>query len=249
MIAARQIAFGKATGAKGISAKYYIQDGLIAMWDGIENAGWGVHDANATVWKNLISDNYHLPILSGVSVMADSLYTNTYGPVAALDGTQYGISPFSIKTIQIVFSWDKTFGDSRNCFELVMVSNLNKSDAVGLIATDNGFFSGVKSWSMLRIPLSSYEANSIASLTTTYQSGNTLNTSSFLLNNTPSTAGGTENRDCYGGIFIGGNIWNHTAPFYGISGNIYNVRLCSRALTAEEIAHNYEIDRARFNLS
>ena len=38
----------------GYTAKDYVQDGLIAMWDGIENAGWGVHDPNATVWKDLV---------------------------------------------------------------------------------------------------------------------------------------------------------------------------------------------------
>lgn len=36
------------------TAKDYVQDGLVAMWDGIENAGWGVHDTNATVWKDLV---------------------------------------------------------------------------------------------------------------------------------------------------------------------------------------------------
>jgi len=24
------------------------------MWDGIENAGWGVHDENATIWVDLV---------------------------------------------------------------------------------------------------------------------------------------------------------------------------------------------------
>jgi hypothetical protein len=52
MIAARQIAFGGST--KESTAKLYIQDGLVAMWDGIENTGWGTHDANATVWKDLV---------------------------------------------------------------------------------------------------------------------------------------------------------------------------------------------------
>ena len=37
------------------TAKNYVQDGLVAMWDGIENAGWGVHDATATTWVDLVS--------------------------------------------------------------------------------------------------------------------------------------------------------------------------------------------------
>lgn len=38
-----------------VPASEYIQEGLIAMWDGIENAGWGVHDENATTWTDCIS--------------------------------------------------------------------------------------------------------------------------------------------------------------------------------------------------
>ena len=32
----------------------YVQEGLVAMWDGIENAGFGLHDGAATVWKDLV---------------------------------------------------------------------------------------------------------------------------------------------------------------------------------------------------
>ena len=39
------------------TARDYVQDGLIAMWDGIENAGWGVHDSSATTWKDLVGGN------------------------------------------------------------------------------------------------------------------------------------------------------------------------------------------------
>lgn len=34
-------------------AMRYSQDGLIAHWDALENIGYGKHDANATVWKDL----------------------------------------------------------------------------------------------------------------------------------------------------------------------------------------------------
>ena len=35
------------------TAKDYVQNGLIAMWDGIENVGYGQHDDNATSWADL----------------------------------------------------------------------------------------------------------------------------------------------------------------------------------------------------
>jgi hypothetical protein len=38
------------------TAKSYVQDGLVAMWDGEWNAGRGTHDPNATVWKDLVNN-------------------------------------------------------------------------------------------------------------------------------------------------------------------------------------------------
>ncbi len=43
-----------AASAKPVTARSYVQDGLVAMWDGIENAGWGLHDNNATNWVDLV---------------------------------------------------------------------------------------------------------------------------------------------------------------------------------------------------
>ena len=36
----------------------YIQDGLVALWDGIENEDWGIHNPNATVWKDLSGNDF-----------------------------------------------------------------------------------------------------------------------------------------------------------------------------------------------
>ena len=38
------------------TARDYVQDGLVAMWDGIENAGWGVHDTTIVGRRNLIGN-------------------------------------------------------------------------------------------------------------------------------------------------------------------------------------------------
>ena len=31
----------------------YVQAGLVVQWDGINNAGTGVHDSNTSIWKDL----------------------------------------------------------------------------------------------------------------------------------------------------------------------------------------------------
>lgn len=40
-----------------ITAKDYVQSGLVAMWDAIENVGYGQHNSSATTWKDLVGSN------------------------------------------------------------------------------------------------------------------------------------------------------------------------------------------------
>ena len=45
--------FFERRGKSAPTARDYVQNGLIAMWDGEWNAGLGVHDPNATTWVDL----------------------------------------------------------------------------------------------------------------------------------------------------------------------------------------------------
>ena len=38
------------------TARDYVQDGLVRMFDGIENDGYGKHDANMSTWRELVTD-------------------------------------------------------------------------------------------------------------------------------------------------------------------------------------------------
>ena len=64
--------FGSVWAGTTIPASAYIQDGLIAQWDGIENAGVGQHDPNATTWTELKQGNVNFSI-SGCTVGDDSV--------------------------------------------------------------------------------------------------------------------------------------------------------------------------------
>lgn len=44
----------KASQQEPCTAASYIHDGLILMWDGIENVDYGVHDPSAAQWKDLV---------------------------------------------------------------------------------------------------------------------------------------------------------------------------------------------------
>lgn len=76
----------------------YVQSGLIAHWDAIDNVGTGVHDANATTWKDLtglhadmvfpngtlIGGNYYDMAKSGVSGGTGGYVTNIADIATAL---------------------------------------------------------------------------------------------------------------------------------------------------------------------
>lgn len=76
----------------------YVQNGLIAHWDAIDNVGTGVHDASATTWKDLtglhadmvfpngtlIGENYYDMAKSGVSGGTGGYVTNIADIATAL---------------------------------------------------------------------------------------------------------------------------------------------------------------------
>lgn len=54
---------------EGISAKSYVLDGCVALFDAIDNAGWHKHDTTATYWVDLINNvkwNNMMPYMDGM---------------------------------------------------------------------------------------------------------------------------------------------------------------------------------------
>ena len=70
--------------AQAGSASQYVQDGLLACWDGFENAGADAHDASATVWKDLVAGREFN--LYNVTVEDDSMvFAGTQSSYGELD--------------------------------------------------------------------------------------------------------------------------------------------------------------------
>ena len=63
------LAFGVAvaTSASGLTAHSYVQKGLKASYDGIDNAGTGTHDATVRTWKDITGNGYDGTLASTVS--------------------------------------------------------------------------------------------------------------------------------------------------------------------------------------
>lgn len=246
MIAARQIAFGRSA-AKGLSAKDYVQDGLIAMWDGIENAGWGVHDPNAAMWKDLTgkgSDWKLNPNEGKFSIGID--YVELLKKIS-WTGTGYIATPSwsndtDIKTLEGVLDTGLVEKDDNKPWAIIVSFDLSKPAGLYTNALVVDIESGIITHSRgLRpnpfLPTERGQ-NSISCNSDDmkyYMNGvEIINISeqSRRFNNYSQS-------NCPLGIYDG-LLARHT--------KIKNLRIYNRALTADEIAHNYEIDKARFGL-
>ncbi len=73
MFTALLLALAAATAAHAdtLPATAYIQDGLVVQYDGLENAGAGLHEDAITAWKDLTGNGHDLPLNAGDTVGAD----------------------------------------------------------------------------------------------------------------------------------------------------------------------------------
>ena len=247
MIAARQIAFGKAAG-KSLSAKDYVQDGLIAMWDGIENAGWGVHDANATMWKDLTgkgSDWKLNPNEGKFSIGIDYVELLKY---ISWTGTGYIATPSwsndtDIKTLEGVLDTGLVETDNNSSWAVIVSFDLFKKQGPYKSVLIVDIASGIITHSLglrYKNPFLPTERgqNSISCNSDDmkyYMNGVEI----INISKNDNNAYNYSKSNCPLGIY-NGHLARHT--------KIKNLRIYSRALTADEIAHNYNIDKARFGL-
>lgn len=217
----------------GLSAKSYVQDGLVAMWDGIENAGWGQHDASATTWKNLTGNGYDLTLTAGTYWTDTGCATNSRSS-GRLAYRSANLT--NVLTIECVFDMRSEVNNNQGrC--LVKVRNSRSVMCLGLMAIRSRGEPSVSMDTTALVLISQFSASvvyaELAANDNIYFNGAKTDTISASGNWNLSTE-----------LSIGGNGSATTA----IVGKCHSVRLYSRALTADEIAANYAVDKARFNL-
>lgn len=207
------------------TARDYVQNGLIAMWDGIENAGWGVHDPNATTWKDLIGSN-DLEIYGNVL----SNCISNIGLSQSAAGASFKID--GVSTIEACHEYQ---GGSTPYGIIVNTGGVSTS-RIGLVhyGAANAFqtYSNIF-WAYPEI--GNQHAITLCGTTAKcYVNGNELQPV-------------THSADAWNNgsvTIIGGRI----SGGYRLFANYFCVRFYSRDLTAAEIAANCAIDKVRFNL-
>ena len=208
------------TGKRTPTAKDYVQDGLLLMFDGIENAGWGTHNPSATVWKDLSGNGYDFS-LEGVSY--------SFSGNSLILGTGESISrsgSLCVSHIDIVFSASK-----------------GSPFFTGKLLNTGYSYLGV----LIRYKYIGFNHNTYAQILTDNNipfAAYSLHSGSIYKNGIAQSIISTAAPGDIGYLAIR----TKDSQGHTLTCSLRNIRLYSRALTADEIARNYAIDKERFNL-
>ena len=220
----------------------YVTDGLVAMWDGEWNAGGGVHDASAMTWKDISARGNDLTC-NGVPswdttqvLIGNYFYSDSAADVISAFNNHAVTLEIVYGSVQAAYNNTGPFGIGTDGV-IKIQQNRGSNTAcnltwLGVYCPLSGFLGpapGAYAKAIYAISDTEWTMSSIRSDGTTF---NYITTSSF----TQSIQSGSR-------LFVGWSKDNASGG-YGIR----CVRIYSRALTAAEGAHNYLVDKERFNL-
>ncbi|MBQ6924122.1 MAG: fibronectin type III domain-containing protein [Kiritimatiellae bacterium] len=210
----------------------YVQDGLVAHWDGVENAGAGApHDASASTWKDLVGGKEFS--LTGVTVNADRMTfagtQSSYGTLSEADTT----ATFELAktgTVEIVYA-----SSSSADHQILLQSSTASGIAYGIYAKTTLI---VCNDSASRFNLTSGLAtNCVAVRYASAKPSSARANGKALTTTSANNWGGADKK-----TIIGTRTSKANNPF---PGSIYAIRLYSRPLTDDEIDANQSLDRLR----
>ena len=232
IIGARTAAWAKS----GYTAKDYFEDVPIAAWDGIENAGLLVHDPAATVWKDLSGNGNDLTQTGTVNTTWEDNAcvfdkNRCMGMISFPEAKDAVLSKNF--TLEVVFSITSEDNINGSLFGL----GANPDRTLWVFANTNTTIVSALYENTL-IPVGEVKLNQTNHIAITGDGRVYLN-GEFYTQRISST--NKPNHD----VFNIGRV-----PWYNdyLIGKINAIRFRGKNLTAEKIAHYYQIDKARFGI-
>lgn len=250
MLAARQIFLGRGGGAQPTAADY-VQTGLQNQFDGIENVAAGQHDATTTQWLDLKTSGYFFNI---AAAYADCVSFTGSNSVFYAPGALAGFSADHDLTLHAVITAPSSISFTTQAMIALGRDSFNKNGFVlgGLAGYANAqaFWASAYSGGTRYLVDTGKGVSSKFAYTVAFD----YDSLQFEVYINGVKVGTTQT--------ISADVWNldgKTDVRLGMGANsgalndasgfrMHSVMLYSRALTAEEIAHNYTVDKARFNL-
>ena len=225
------VATGKLPPWAAVPPSAYAQNGLLACWDGGENAGAGRHVAVTDRWIDT-KGGRAFALSSSVGVGFDRMTfasNSAWGDLSAADTSA-------------------TFNKAATPLTVEVVETMNKSDGGRYIAiqapggVNIGYYGGCLLANNARV--SSYAMDWTGTNTIAVLYNSNKETQSAWSNGTQLGKGSaTDNTAGSGSLTTVGNRQNHAAAF---TGSLYALRLYEGNLTSAELARNRAVDRIRF---
>lgn len=228
----------------------YVTKGLIAMWDGEWNAGYGIHDPNATVWKDLSGKAFDFEYVSGNSTIEDK----------SLFGIARSTGNFLILqnnyTIEIVSKFSYAGGSVAIASNVCWFDPICKNCQIQYWQEGRPLICGHFQNSYITRSAGHWQDISSISLisngTRTSTPGASVRWSSWVrscwyngelssLDNHGSWTNNPSSENLYSTIGGYDAYWNN-----GV--HTFCIRVYNRALSDNERSHNYQIDQERFGI-
>ena len=215
---------------------YAGRSGMQLWYDGYANTGT-TRNATTTTWKNLANSSY-TGTITGPTWQNNYLYFD-----GSNDWVKITQMNFSNPTIEVVYKKDSLTGSH----EMLVGNTENGGYDIYYNATYKVLVGELYSggWQQAETTLT---LNKIATAALTYDSKNVkLYTFGDLKSSTPFT-GAITSAASSTVMAIGTNPKGSASVSSYLKGNIYSVRIYNKALTQEEVEHNYQYDKQKFNL-
>lgn len=210
----------------------YAPEGLIAMWDAADNAGFGEHNPSATVWRDLSGNGHDLAV-----DLSQAKWFDDYLKVTGVTCTRAeGLT--GIVTLEVIFkdAYTRSYTDNKGSYFSI---GERKEPYCGWYAHIVGGDSR------------SGPATNVSSNATKYSKYGSRHLNTYVYSSPLKYYENAVSLAVYrpptAAMFSGAGIEARAvSPSPGIE--ITVARAYNRVLTAEEIEHNYSIDCARFGI-
>ena len=245
--------------AYGVNAFSYIQTGLVACYDGIENAGAGVHDPNATTWVDLTGNGNNGTVGRGITWAANGWVNTSAAAVAKpiLVGPSLAATTGS-ETFTMEFT-----GQRASTARATIFGQYSVDYGVNFEYTANGTNATSNSLRLhfFRALADEVTLNQYTTQATTFRNGDSATlaltaapTERGLWKNgvlgtftdTSKSASEIVSRVTTCNSAIGGDAAREGNSQFPFIGTCYAFRLYDRVLTTEELAINAAVDAVRF---
>lgn len=216
----------------------YVQDNLIAHYDGIDNAGVGVHDASATTWKDLKGNNDATASIETVTWESDcwnSRSSYAYFDAGTTIGNALNMHDFTLEFVAMPQNMTSSSGS------ITYATTRTSSSVTKYFAILGKFnFLYMNNGNDVRIESPAIITNDTKYHLVVRRKGNVY---SIFINGVRTSHGTLKNPNTGSD-----NPYRIGASYNSASvAKIYAHRVYTKALTDEEIKGNYNIDKLRFN--